>query len=32
VKALVVAIGGVAASFATAWLLIKKVPGLSRVL
>jgi hypothetical protein len=32
VKALIVAISGIVASFATAWLLIKKVPGLSRVL
>ena len=32
VKALVVAGGAVAASFAVAWLLIKNVPGVSRVL
>ena len=32
VKAPVVAIGGIVASFATAWFLIKKVPGVSRVL
>lgn len=32
VKAPVVAIGGIIASFAAAWFLIKKVPGVSRVL
>lgn len=32
VKAPVVAIGGIIASFGTAWLLIKKVPGVSRIL
>ena len=32
VKAPVAAIGGIIASFATAWFLIKKVPGVSRVL
>jgi hypothetical protein len=32
VKALVVAVAGVAASFAAAWLLIRRVPGVSRVL
>jgi hypothetical protein len=32
VKALVVAGGGVAASFALAWLLISRVPGIPRVL
>jgi len=32
VKAPVVAIGGIIASFATAWFLIKKVPGVSRIL
>lgn len=32
VKAPVVAIGGIIASFATAWFLIKKVPGVSRLL
>lgn len=32
VKAPIVAIGGVIASFGTAWFLIKKVPGVSRVL
>jgi hypothetical protein len=32
VKAPVVAIGGIIASFAMAWFLIKKVPGVSRVL
>lgn len=31
-KAAVVAVGGVTASFAAAWFLIKKVPGVSRVL
>jgi hypothetical protein len=32
VKALVVACGGVAGSFALAWLLISRVPGIARVL
>lgn len=32
VKAPVVAIGGIIASFAAAWFLIKKVPGVSRIL
>jgi hypothetical protein len=32
VKALVVAFGGVAASFGAGWLLVSKVPGLSRIL
>ena len=32
VKALLVATGGVTCSFATAWLLISRVPGVSRVL
>ena len=32
VKALVVAIGGVAASFGVAWLLVTRVPGVDRVL
>lgn len=32
VKALVVACGGVAGSFALAWLLISRVPGMARVL
>ena len=31
-KALMVAVGGIGASFGAAWLLIKKVPGVSRVL
>lgn len=31
-KATVVAVGGIIASFAAAWLVIKKVPGVSRVL
>ena len=32
VKALVVACGGVAGSFALAWLLISRIPGIARVL
>jgi hypothetical protein len=32
VKALIVAAGGVVGSFALAWLLISKVPGVRRVL
>ncbi len=32
VKAVVVALGGVAGSFALGWLLIKRVPGLAKVL
>ena len=32
VKALVVALGGVASSFAAAWFLISRVPGVARVL
>ncbi|WP_448005127.1 acyltransferase family protein [Agromyces bauzanensis] len=32
VKALIVAVGGVLASFALAWLLIDRVPGVARVL
>jgi hypothetical protein len=32
VKAPVVALGGIAASFGLAWLLVSKVPGLSRIL
>jgi hypothetical protein len=32
VKAPIVAVGGIIASFTTAWLLIKKVPAVSRVL
>lgn len=32
VKAVVLAVGGVTASFAVAWLLISRVPGVSRVL
>jgi hypothetical protein len=32
VKALIVAGGGVAGSFALAWLLISRVPGIARVL
>jgi hypothetical protein len=32
VKAFVVAGGGVAGSFALAWLLISRVPGIARVL
>jgi hypothetical protein len=32
VKAPIVALGGIIASFATAWLLIKKLPGIARVL
>jgi Acyltransferase family len=32
IKALIVAAGGVAASFALAWLLIRRVPGVARIL
>jgi fucose 4-O-acetylase-like acetyltransferase len=32
VKALLVAVGGVAGSFALAWLLIERVPGVARIL
>jgi len=32
VKAPIVAVGGIGASFGAAWLLIKKVPGVSRIL
>jgi len=32
VKALIVAAGGVAGSFALAWLLIRRVPGVARIL
>jgi hypothetical protein len=32
VKALVVATGGIAGSFALAWLLISRIPGVARVL
>ena len=32
VKAILVAVGGVAGSFALAWLLISRVPGVARVL
>ncbi|MET9311865.1 acyltransferase family protein [Kribbella sp. NPDC003505] len=32
IKAPIVAVGGIGASFGAAWLLIKKVPGVSRIL
>ena len=32
VEAVLVAIGGVVASFGAAWLLIRRVPGVSRIL